>query len=138
MGDIGRNCLSTVDGTDFKIRQPAPFWNGWYSHKFNAPAVKYEVGVSIQRGDIVWVNGPFPGKWHDMTIFCRDMKGMLDEGERVEADDGYRGGLNYIETCAEDYGSIVWKKKVLLELGMKLPIAGLNLLGFYSRSTDMT
>jgi hypothetical protein len=52
-----------VDGTDFHIREPEPFDPEWYTKKFNGPGVRYEVGIAIQTGYIVWVNGPFkPGK----------------------------------------------------------------------------
>ena len=47
LGDVGRRCLMTVDGTDYEIYQPALFSKHWYSHKFNGPAIKYEIGVSI-------------------------------------------------------------------------------------------
>ena len=43
-------------------------------------------------GHIVWLMGPFPaGDWNDITIFRFALKHMLEEHERVEADDGYRG-----------------------------------------------
>ena len=35
---------------------------------------------------------PFPcGDWPDIEIFCYALKGLLDGGERAEADDGYIG-----------------------------------------------
>ena len=97
-------CKISVDGTDFKISNPTKqFWKGWYSHKFNAAALRYEVGVGIQTGDIVWVNGPFPaGAFVDITIFRRALKlVLLREGERAEADDGYRGEPLVIELPKE-------------------------------------
>ena len=69
-----------VDGTDYSINQPAPFSKRWYSHKFNGPAIKYKVGVSIQMGHIVWINETFPGKWPDDTTFQRNLKGKLGKG----------------------------------------------------------
>ena len=60
----------SVDGTDFRIQNPTQFWKGWYSFKFKGPGVRYEVALSIQSADIVWVNGPFPaGAWPDINIF---------------------------------------------------------------------
>ena len=58
------------------------------------PGLRYEVAVSIIQGDIVWVNGPFAcGLYNDWTIFNQfGLKDALDLNERVEADDGYRGG----------------------------------------------
>ena len=46
-GDIGNDCLVTVDGTDFEIQQPKPFSKIWYDDKHNGPGVRYEVAVSI-------------------------------------------------------------------------------------------
>lgn len=46
----------------------------------------------MQTGDIVWIMGPFPcGDYPDVEVFCFALKEMLDEGERMEANDGYRG-----------------------------------------------
>ena len=91
----GSACLMSVDGTDFRILNPTKFWKGWYSHKFKGPGLRYEVALSIQGGDIVWVNGPFPaGAWPDINIFRGWLKKELLPGERVEADDGYRGDIS--------------------------------------------
>jgi hypothetical protein len=101
--DRGLVCLITVDGTDFKIQEPTPFWKGWWSHKFNGPGLRYELGISIQSGDIVWAYGPFPcGKWPDITIFRHALKHQLDPGEMVEADNGYQGEPRKIRT-KKDY-----------------------------------
>ena len=84
--------ILSVDGTDFRILGPKPFWKGWFSFKFRGPGLRYEVALSIQRGDICWSNGPYPaGKWPDISIFRDKLKLMLKKGERVEADFGYRG-----------------------------------------------
>ncbi|GKZ00549.1 hypothetical protein MPSEU_001007300 [Mayamaea pseudoterrestris] len=90
--DIGNDCLVSVDGTDFRIQQFRPFWKGWYSHKFHGPGVRWEVALCIRTGHIVWIIGPFPcGEWPDIKIFRHALKNMLQQGERVEADDGYAG-----------------------------------------------
>ena len=84
--------MVTVDGTDFRICEPKPFNSGWYSHKFHGPGVRYEVAVSINGGDIVHINGPFPcGHNPDITIFRKKLIYKLGPGEMVEADRGYRG-----------------------------------------------
>ena len=86
--------MITVDGTDFRIREPTPFSPMWFSHKFKGAALCYEVGVSINGGGIVWVNGPYAcGMWPDISIFCARLMGMLRPGEMVEADNGYYSGL---------------------------------------------
>ena len=51
------------------INEPAPFNPHWYSVKFRGPGVRYEIGLNIQTGDIVWVNGPYPcGHFPDPQI----------------------------------------------------------------------
>ena len=88
----GSQCLLSVDGTDFKINEPHPFSRLWYSHKFNHAALRYEVAICIQTGEIVWIKGPFAaGAWPDIKIFRGWLKNHLLPGERVEADSGYQG-----------------------------------------------
>jgi hypothetical protein len=68
--DNGSISKVSVDGTDFRINQPTPFWKGWYSHKFKSAGVHYEVAISIQSGDILWIHAQLPcGKFLDLTIF---------------------------------------------------------------------
>lgn len=106
-GDKGRTCLVSVDGTDFRICEPAIprgqrwiIWKGkrlsfhpkWHCHKHNGPGVRYEVAVCLQTGDIVWINGPFPcGKWPDKKIFKHKLIHKLDNNEMIEADGTYSG-----------------------------------------------
>ncbi len=46
----------------------------------------------IQTGEIAWTNGPFqPGPWPDIKNFQNNLKKLLCQGERVEADSGYVG-----------------------------------------------
>lgn len=102
-GDENRIRTITVDGTDFRFSPPN---NGltparhWYSHKFKASAVRYEVGIGIQTGNIVWLSGPWPaGAYADLTIFRTGglKEKLLEFGERAEADLGYRGEPETIE-----------------------------------------
>ena len=91
--DRGKTCKVTVDGTDFRIPRQRPHSRDrqYYSHKFKHAALRYEVAVCIQTGLMVWINGPFrAGKWPDVNIFRRDLKGKLLPGEMIEADRGYR------------------------------------------------
>lgn len=104
-------CMVTVDGTDFSIQEPSPFSPGWYSHKFKGPGVRYEVAVSINGGDIVHTNGPFPaGTWPDISIFRARLLHKLENGEMVEADRGYRGEPTKIRLPV-DYVTESQKKK---------------------------
>ena len=95
INDVGNNCLISVDGIDFKIREPCPFVKevnkNWFSHKFKRAGLRYEVGICIRTGHVVWLHGPFPcGKYPDLAIFNRSLANCLDEHEMVEADRGYK------------------------------------------------
>jgi len=70
----GQTIFITVDGTDFWVPEPKPFNPDYYSHKFNHAGLRYEIGICIVTGWIVWINGPFPcgpfpcGAWPDMLF----------------------------------------------------------------------
>ena len=57
------DCLKSVDGTDLEICEPWPYDKAtnemWYRHKINKAEPRYEVGIGIVSGDIVWVNVTF-------------------------------------------------------------------------------
>ena len=93
--DIGNNCLMSIDGTDFRIPQTgAPVrGNSFASHKYaGKSALRYEIGVSILGGDLMWIQGPYPaGSFNDVKIFNKVLRHWLDPGERVEANNGYVG-----------------------------------------------
>ncbi|CAB9523220.1 unknown protein [Seminavis robusta] len=98
MNDNGSRCLVTVDGTDFRIREPGPFSTGWFTKKFNGPGLRYEIAVCIQTGWIVWINGPFPcGEWVDIAISLSSLVHMFEGDERAVADKGYRGYPQYFD-----------------------------------------
>ena len=86
-----------MDGTDFRIAEHGkPF----YSHKFKKSGLRYEVGIALMTGKIVWINGPFPcGAWPDISIFRSSLLSHLERGERVEADDGYLGEAPEFVKC---------------------------------------
>ena len=100
-GDVYNDCLMTIDGTDFRVAQTgaAITGNAFGSHKYSGKsALRYEIGVSILRGDLVWINGPYPaGAWTDIKIFNKVLRHFLEEGERVEADNGYVGATDKIK-----------------------------------------
>ena len=92
--DKGKTCKVNVDGTDFRIYNKKNFVKGhYYSHKFNGPAVCYEIASCIQTGDIVWFNGPFnPGEMNDLNISRSGLKQkLLEASGKAEADAGYKG-----------------------------------------------
>lgn len=80
----------SLDGTDFRIREPFPFDRKWYSHKFKAAGIRYEIGISIESGDVVWASGGFPcGEWPDVKI-AKELYVYYAENEITLADKGYR------------------------------------------------
>ena len=89
-GDLGNDCLVSVDGTDFMIQKE--YGRKFFSHKFRGSGLRYEVALCILTGHIVWINGPYePGIWNDIAVFRDSLMSHLGPGERVEADDGYVG-----------------------------------------------
>ncbi|KAL3791579.1 hypothetical protein ACHAW5_000882 [Stephanodiscus triporus] len=56
LGDSGNKALVTLDGTDMPVEMK--FAKEFMSHKFMGNGLKYEVGVCIATGHIVWVHGP--------------------------------------------------------------------------------
>ncbi len=95
IGDVGCSALVTIDGTDMPVQHR--FDPKFCSHKFLSNGLQYEVGVCIQLGNIVWINGPFRGGENDLNIARQSLIGALDEGEMVEADGGYCGEKWYIK-----------------------------------------
>jgi hypothetical protein len=84
----------TVDGTDCRVSEPRPYikkYNRqWYSIKFGRAGVRYEIGVCIKTGNIVWYNGPYPcGAYTDCRIFQCRLKWLLGPTEKVLVDRGY-------------------------------------------------
>jgi len=81
--------LGSLDGTDFRFGATA---KEMWSYKFKKGGIRYQVVLCIKTGDIVLVDGPYPpGLINDLSSICFYILEMLDEGERMEADDGYAG-----------------------------------------------
>ena len=88
---VDQDIRVTVDGTDLKIQEPKPFDRALFSHKFKGPWVRYLVAVSVIKGYIVWVDGPYMcGKWPDNKIANEKFLPWLDEEEKYLADRGFR------------------------------------------------
>ena len=86
----GQQSFMTIDGMDCAIPEFLyPFSAIWYSHKFNHAGVRYEIGICINTGDIVWISGPWPAGVRDCDIYNHGLSNLLLEHEWVEADSGY-------------------------------------------------
>lgn len=80
----------SVDGTECPIQELNPFSPIWYSHKLNDAGLRYEIGISLGTGNIVWANGPYRcGDYTDLMVFRDRLKSNLDIGEQVLAYSGY-------------------------------------------------
>jgi hypothetical protein len=65
----GLNSSVAIDSTDCPIERPASLIQRlFYSGKSKIHCVKYEVGVDVVDGLIVWLYGCVPGSYHDLTI----------------------------------------------------------------------
>ena len=75
------DCTMTVDGTDFRIPQKgaATKGNAFASHKYvGKSTLRYELGVDILAGNLVWIQGPYPaGKYTDINIFNKVLRNFL-------------------------------------------------------------
>ena len=79
----------SVDGTDFQLEQG--YVKAFWLRKFKRCGLRYELALNIKTGNIVWWNGPFePGLYNDNMSFQMGLAGQLEDGEHVEADDGYK------------------------------------------------
>ena len=79
MLDTGNQALVTVDGADMPCEMCSD--KRFYSHKFNGNGVRYEVGVCIATGDIVWISRPFRCGVNDLTV---SREGGLLKGARPQ------------------------------------------------------
>jgi len=84
----------SIDGVDFSVWelvQKFPYKSAWCSHKFNKAAFRYEVGICIQTGHCVWLDGPHRGGMDvDSEIFKHSLQHYLDPGEQCEGDGHYQ------------------------------------------------
>ena len=84
-----------IDGTDCKTwerkHETFPMDRQLMSHKFNHAALKCEIAVATHEDKIVWVNGPFAGGRHDLTIFREDgLKDAMPDGKIGALDRGHQ------------------------------------------------
>jgi len=85
------NYFVSLDGTDFAIYEPTPFNPKWYSHKFKGPGLRYEIGLCLRTGYIVWVNGGYPcGEYPDLKLARESYLEFIEEHERTVADNTYQ------------------------------------------------
>ncbi len=99
--DVLNDCTMTVDGTDFRIPQKGAATKG--NAFASKSALRYELGVDILTGNLVWIQGPYPaGKYTDITIFNKVLRNFLEPGERIKANEGYRSHPDKIKCPGND------------------------------------
>lgn len=96
--------IITVDGTHVWISEPGhPEWSqdsDYFSHKYGKAGVNYELGISLSKNQLVWMNGPFPAGESDNRVFIRYglRKKLKQLKKRGIADGGYPGHPLYLST----------------------------------------
>lgn len=61
------------------------------------PGIRYEIGLSIKNGEIVWAYGGVPcGENPDLLIARDFFVDMLEEGEKAVADKGYNDAKYFV------------------------------------------
>lgn len=93
----GQTCFTSLDGVDFKILEPYPFDKKWFSHKFSGPGVRYEIGLCIRTGFVVWKHGGYPcGTYPDLKLAREAYVDSLNSNEKTLADKGYKDTRYFI------------------------------------------
>lgn len=91
MSAAGATAFCSLDGIDFKIDEPKPFDPKWYSHKFKAAGLRYEIGLNIRTGFIVWAFGGYPcGEFTDLKLARELYVRSVNVGEKTIADRIYK------------------------------------------------
>jgi len=61
-----------------------------YSHKFNGPALAYELALSIYSNEFVWMCGPVKPSTSDLAIYKSGLKSQIPANKKIVCDGGYR------------------------------------------------
>ena len=90
--------LKSLDGTDFRIREPSPFSTKLRSFKYNRSGLRYEIAIEAESGNIVWAYGGFPcGAFPDLIIARKKFVNLLRPGEKAIADRGCKDGRYFMQ-----------------------------------------
>ncbi len=101
----GQTCFVSIDGVDFKIFEPEPFNPGYYSHKFRAAGLRYEIALCIRTGHIVWAHGGYPcGLYTDLVLAREAFILNLKKDEKAMADKVYKDPLSFILPTPQNKG----------------------------------
>lgn len=108
-GNKGINVV--VDATECRIDRPQDnaTQKEYYSGKDKCHTIKYELGIDIVRGFIVWLYGGVPGHVHDLEM--SRASGIFDRllpGELLLADKGYIGVDLYLTPMRQPVEASQW------------------------------
>ena len=68
----------------------------YYSVKSKCHTLKYELAVTMDGSNIIWINGPYKGSVHDLKIARDKLCDHMKEGEKGLADKGYIGDIHFL------------------------------------------
>jgi hypothetical protein len=94
----------TVDGVHCRTKEQwhetLAYDTKYFSHKFKAAGVSYEVALLVHEDRVVWLNGPFKAGTNDLAIFTGNngLHSFIPAGKKVIADKGY---------CSKDFEHIL-------------------------------
>ena len=107
---FGQKNYVSLDGTDFSVYDPKPFDPKWFSFKINRAGIRYEVGICIATGFIVWFNGGYKaGYFNDLQLARQGFTSELQPGERVVADKGYNDKEFFVTPLCPSYNKKLLK-----------------------------
>lgn len=94
----------TVDGVNYRAwEKKHPTLNKdpkFYDHKHNSCGFKYEIGISLNKPKIVWLNGPIRCGLGDRDVFCQS-DGLKEKLAKTPGDESTkRSGVSNSATGA--------------------------------------
>jgi hypothetical protein len=96
-GILATTTFVSLDGTDFPILEPTEFDPKWFSHKFRGPGIRYEIGLCITTGNIVWAHGGYPCvEWPNLRLALDAFINHLEIGKKAVGDKGYRDNNYFV------------------------------------------
>ena len=88
--DIPNDCfVCTVDGVHCRISEPRGTPSKtWFSFKLKKAGLAYELAIGVFKGNLIWINGPFPAGETDLQIYRKPggLKSKIPPGKRVIGD----------------------------------------------------
>lgn len=97
LSSVDQTSFCSLEGIDFKITEPKPSNHLWHSHKCRGPGLRYEIGLNIRTGHIVWADGGYPcGEYTDLKLAHELYVLMVINGEKTIATKGHKDDKFFI------------------------------------------